>query len=152
MRYPAIVVGLILVLAGVGSAPATDIYMWTDEDGQVHFGDIPGGQYPIRLAIESRPTDRARIQAIAQARTEAGIRAEEAKVAAALDGPSAEVLMAEAAERTRKCTVYKFNLETYLTNRRLYNTSPDGEREYLSEDEIAAAREVAAKQVTEFCS
>lgn len=152
MRYPAIVVGLILVFACVGLAPAADIYMWTDDDGQVHFGDIPGGEYPIRLAIESRPTDRARIQAIAQARTEAGIRAEEAKVAAALDGPSAEELKAEAAERTRKCSAYKVNLETYLTNRRLYNTSPDGEREYLSEDQIAGARELAAKQVTEFCS
>lgn len=152
MRYPAIVVGLILVLAGVGLAPAADIYMWTDEDGQVHFSDIPGGQYPIRLAIESRPTDRARIQAIAQARTEAGIRAEEAKVAAAPDGPSAEELKAQAEERSRKCVAYKVNLETYLTNRRLYNMSPDGEREYLSEDEIAAARERAAQQVTEFCS
>lgn len=152
MRYPAIVVGLILVLAGVGLAPAADIYMWTDEDGQVHFGDIPGGKYPIRLAIESRPTDRARIRAIIQARTEASIRAEEAKVAAALDGPSAEALKAQAEERTRRCTAYKVNLETYLTNRRLYNMSPDGEREYLSEDEIAAARERAAKQVTEFSS
>lgn len=152
MRYPAIVVGLILVLACVGLAPAADIYMWTDEDGLVYFGDIPGGQFPIRLAIESRPTDRARIQAMMQARTEASIRVEEAKVATALDGPSAEDLKAEAAERTRKCTAYKFNLETYLTNRRLYNTSPDGEREYLSEDQIAAARERAAKQVTEFCS
>lgn len=152
MRYPAIVIGLILVLAGTGMALASDIYMWTDNDGQIHFGDIPGGEYPIRLAIESRPTDQARILAMTQARVEASIRAAETKAAATLDGPSARELQTQAEERARKCTTYKANLETYLTNRRLYNLGPAGKREYLSDAEISAARELAAQHVTEFCS
>ena len=152
MRYPAIVMGLILVVAGAGMALAGDIYMWTDEAGQVHFGDIPGGEYPVRLAIESRPTDDGRIRDMMQARSEATVRAEQAQAAAALDDPSAEELRAEAAERVQKCTAYKANLETYLTNRRLYNLTASGEREYLNNEEITAARDLAAKQVTEFCS
>ena len=152
MHYRAIVLGLMLAVSGAATALAADIYTWTDAEGLVHFGDIPGGEHPVRLDINSRPTDPARVQAITHALAQQRIKVAESKAAAALEGPSAQELRAEADDRARKCSAYKANLETFLINRRLYNEGPDGEREYLSDAEITAARELTAKQVTEFCS
>ena len=67
MRYQAIVVGLVLAATGTGLALASDIYKWTDETGNVHYADIPSGDFPERVDIESRPTDPDRVQAMMRA-------------------------------------------------------------------------------------
>ena len=148
MRYIAIAIALLLT----GVANGGDIYKWTDEDGNVHFGDRPDGESPERLAIQSRPTDPARIQAQAQARADARAKAVEEEAAAAAQGPSPEELQAQADERARKCDTYKARLQTYLTSRRLYREDESGEREYLDDEEMLAAREKVESQVQEFCS
>jgi hypothetical protein len=152
MRYQAIVVGLVLAATGTGLALANDIYKWTDEAGNVHYADIPSGDFPERVDIESRPTDPDRVQAMMRAMNDRRIKAAATKAAAASELPTDEEVRATAAERAEKCTAYKANLETYLVNRRLYNEGPGGERDYLDNDEITAARELAAKRVTEYCS
>jgi len=152
MRYQLIAVGLMLALMAAGAALASEIYKWVDDEGNVHYGDRPVGEQVELLEIESRPTDPARIQAMNQARAADRARATEAKAAAALEQPTATELREDADERARKCTVYKAQLEAYTNNRRLYNQTADGEREYLSDDEVRATRERAAQQVEEFCS
>jgi len=152
MRYPIIVVGLMLALLGAGGALASEIYKWVDDEGNVHYGDRPVGEPVERLEIESRPTDPARIQAMNQARAADRAKAADAKAAAALEQPTTMEVREEADERARKCTAYKAQLEAYTNNRRLYHESADGEREYLSDEEIKATRERAAQQVEEFCS
>jgi len=152
MRYPVIAVGLMVALTCAGAALAGDIYKWVDENGNVNFGDRPAGAYSERLDIESRPTDPARIHAMNQARAADRAQAAEAKAAAELEAPSAAELRDEADERAMKCTAYETQLESYVNNRRLYRLTTDGEREYLSDDEITSTRERAAQQVEEFCS
>jgi len=152
MRYQLIAVGLMLALMGASAAPAGEIYKWVDDEGNVHYGDRPVGEQVERLEIESRPTDPARIQAMNQARAADRAKAADAKAAAALEQPTATELREKADERTMKCTTYKAQLEAYINNRRLYHQTADGEREYLSDDEIKATRERAAQQVEEFCS
>jgi len=152
MRYQAIAAGLMLILIGTGAALASDIYKWVDEEGNPHFGDVPAGEQAERLDIESRPTDPARIQAMNEARAVDRAETVQAKAAAELERPSAAELQEEADERANKCAAYKIQLESYTNNRRLYKASADGEREYLSDDEIAATRELAAQRVDEFCS
>lgn len=155
MRYQAIAAALILVLAAAGTAAAGDIFKWTDEEGNVHFGDRPLGEDPERLAIRSKPTDPARIQAVqaaAQARASAAAKAEEKAAAAAPQGPSREELQTQADERKQKCSTYRAQLQKYVTSRRLYREDESGERVYLDENEMLAAREQVENQVQEFCS
>lgn len=149
MRYQAIAITLILVMAG--TAIAGDIYKWTDEEGNVHFGDKPVGEQPERLAIQSNPTDPARIQAMAQARRDAAAKAAEEAAAAESEGPSEEELQAAANERAQKCTTYRAQLQKYVTSRRLYREDESGERVYLDEGEMQAAREKVESRVEEFC-
>jgi hypothetical protein len=152
MRYQAIAITLMLAMATAGTAIAGDIYKWTDEDGNVHFGDKPIGAQPERLAIRSKPTDPAKIQAMAQSRSQAAAKAAKEAAAAEPEGPSPEELQAEADARTQKCTTYRAQLQQYVTSRRLYREDESGERVYLDEGEMQAAREQVENRVEEFCS
>lgn len=152
MRYQAIAITLMLAMATAGTAIAGDIYKWTDEEGNVHFGDKPLGEQPERLAIQSKPTDPAKIQAMAQARSQAAAKAAEEAAAAQPEGPSEEELQAEANERAQKCTTYRAQLQKYVTSRRLYREDESGERVYLDEGETQAAREQVESRVEEYCS
>jgi hypothetical protein len=152
MRLHASTIGLILALLCASTAPASDIYKWVDAEGNVHYGDRPLGDNPEILDIESRPTDPARVQAMATARSVQRAESEEAEAAEAAEQPTAEEKRAQAAERATQCAAAQLELETYMNNRRLYRQTADGEREYLSDAEITATRENAVRKVDEFCS
>ena len=50
----------LLALTATSVVFASDIYKWTDEDGNVHYGDKPMvSDQPERVAIDSAPTDPA---------------------------------------------------------------------------------------------
>lgn len=147
-------VSLIGVLIASGAA-AGEIYKWTDATGNVHYGDRPAENATVeRLNIQSRPTDPARIAALAQARIEARGEAREQAEAAgtADDKPSPAELRRIAEERAQQCTTYKERLQSFVQSRRLYREDENGERIYLTEQETAAARENVQSKVEEYCS
>lgn len=145
-------IALLLTLAAGGSVSASEIYKWTDEDGNVHYGDRPtGAESEQRVPIRSKPTDPAKVQAQVQARLGAQqARAEEAARKPA--GPTPEELAAEARERSSKCETYKQRLTSFVQSRHLYRLDENGERVYLTEDEMQQAREEVQDQVEEYCN
>lgn len=131
---------------------ASEIYKWTDQDGNVHYEDRPT-EGAIRLtALESRPTDNARVQQSTQARRERQAMEDEAAEALAAQGPSREEVRAAAEKRAGQCQSSRNRLETMITSRRLYHEDEQGERVYLNEDEMRSARERVQSQVEEYCS
>ncbi len=150
MCYRAIAVALMLAVAAAGPAAAGDIFKWTDEDGNVHFEDRPAGENPEKVAIQSKPTNPARVQAMVQSRADAAAKAAEAE--AAPTGPSSEELQAQADARVEKCSKYRAQLQRFVTSRRLYRQDENGERVYLDEEETQAARERVENQVQDYCS
>lgn len=151
VKNRVIAIASILTLIGASAAFAGDIYKWTDADGSIHYGDRPSGEQPVVVAIASRPTDSAQIQADARDRAESRALANEAKAAAAAERPTAAELKAEAAERAQKCAGVKAQMQQLITSRRLYREDNNGERVYLDESETAAARERVENQISEFC-
>lgn len=151
MRTSTAILILMLGFAAASSAAAGEIYMWTDENGNTQYGDRPG-EGSVRLtAIESRNTDNNRVRANTQARLDK--KAADAEEAANRpQGPTPEELRAEAAERAGKCQTYRGRLEKLITSRKLYREDSSGERVYLAEDEMTAARAQAQSQVEEYCS
>lgn len=145
-------IALLLTAASGGSLFASEIYKWTDEEGNVHFGDRPtGAATEERMAIRSRPTDPARVQAQVQARVSASeARAEQEAVGE--QGPTPEELAAEARERETKCNMYKERLTSFVQSRHLYRLDENGERVYLDEEEMQQAREEVQDQVEEYCN
>lgn len=152
MRYQAIAVALMLAVTAAGTALAGEIYKWTDEEGNVHFGDHPGGEEPERLEIQSRPTDPTHIREMARARAELVAKTAEEKAAAKAKAPTLEEIQAKAEERAQKCTTYREKLLMYVTSRRIFRRDESGERVYLDEEEMVASRERIANQVKEFCT
>ncbi len=152
MCYRAIAVALMLAVTAAGPATAGDIFKWTDEDGNVHFGDVPVSAESEKVAIQSRPTNPARVQAMVQSRADAAAKAAEEQAAATPAGPSPEELQAQADARAEKCSKYRAQLQSFVTSRRLYRHDENGERVYLDEEETQAARERAENQVQDNCS
>ena len=142
---------LFLILAVAGTA-SSQIYKWTDEDGNVHFTDKPVEGDAERVAIQSRRTDAERVQAQVQARAEAAARAAEEEAAAQPQGPTAEELQARAEQRAEQCAKYRERLQRFVQSRRIYREDENGERVYLSEEEMQKAREDVENKVQEYCN
>jgi len=53
--------------------------------------------------------------------------------------------------RTENCSKAKTRLFTYETSRRLYRPLENGEREYLTDEELDSERAAAQKLVNEWC-
>ncbi len=103
------------------------------------------------VAIASKPTDPARIQAAAQARQESRTARAEAETAAAAEGPSEEELKTEAEDRAQQCSNARAQMQKLVVSRRLYREDENGERVYLDEDEMIAARARVENRITEYC-
>ena len=151
IRKNAIAFLIMFVVSASGIAFANEIYKWTDEDGNVHYGDRPTGDATEqRLAISSSPTDPSKVQTRVQARHTTKEATEEA-AANKPQGPTEEELLAQAEERRQKCDTFRARLQKFVTSRRLYKQDDNGERVYLDEEETQAARERVENQVQEYC-
>lgn len=151
--------GICLAIAVTGSALANNIYKWTDDAGNVHYGDKPAEDTEAQIVdIKSKPTERTQLASIAtmsndprrQAPLVAPGPAETAPEKPA--GPTPEELRALAEERAKKCTQYKERLQTFIQSRRLYRQDENGERVYLDEEETQKARDKTQSKVEEYCS
>ena len=152
MRKQIMITALLLTTVMTSGTFAKQIYKWTDENGSVHYGDVPLSAQSEQVAISSKPTNPARVQAQTQARLDARNEKAEAAAAAAAAGPSPAELQAEADERAQKCSQYRQILQKFVVSRRLYREDENGERVYMDEAETQAARDRAEGQVEEYCS
>lgn len=141
-----------LAVALAGGAWAGDIYKWTDDEGNVHYGDRPAPDGSSRrLAIESSATDHERVAARLEPRREAREAREEERAEAEEAAASEEEERQAEAERAEKCATYKERLQKFLQSRRLYREDENGERVYLDEEEMLAARDQVQDRVEEYC-
>ena len=153
MNRHILAIAMTLMLAVSGVAVASDIYKWVDEDGNVHYGDKPVSNESERVAIESRPTDRARVQAQYQAAAQA--RAENRDARAQADEESREAeedLRAQAEERRQKCEASRATMQRFVTSRRIYTQDESGERVYMDDAQMQAARERVENDINEYCN
>ncbi len=140
---------IMLTCAAASMSQAGEIYKWTDEAGNVHYTDKPVGNPPERINITSRRTDNTQVQARVQSRLNRQAEKAEAEKEAADGSQDGDV--ESAAERSQKCDTYKDRLSNFVRSRRLYREDDDGERSYLDENEMQAAREKVQGQVEKYC-
>lgn len=152
MKFRPLTVATLITLLVSGTAFSSEIYKWTDENGNVHFGDRPAGEAPERLTIASNPTNRTAVQEQNASRAEQRAEARQAKEEAAAAAPTKEEVQAAAAERTQKCATLRERMQKLVQSRRLYREDEAGERVYLDESETTAARAEVEQQIGEYCS
>jgi hypothetical protein len=133
-----------LILAGGLSIAQADVYRWVDEHGLPHYSDqwVPGSQ--IIKTTKAHPGSDTLSQAHAQP-----------------VNPTPDYLAREANARATKqdterardaqCKAAKDRYLKAIESRRVYKEDKNGEREYLSDQDADAYREVARKDVQDRC-
>ena len=143
IRKSAIAFVMMLAVSAAGMAFGGDIYKWTDEGGNVHYGDRPANEVPEEPpAVSSELTISSKDQTGNEVKLAANEPVE----------PALEELSAHGLEAEAKCATYKARLHELLVSRRQYQVDDNGERVSLDEDEMMAARERVQNQVEEYCN
>jgi len=164
MRVVAVVCRITVMLAvavawaQAGAADQGSVYQWVDSDGTPHYQDRPPedahiAQEAKELSLRYRLSDPDALASSARDRAELGDAAKLRKQQQAEDRKAdAEQRDQVKAEREQACAQAREKLEKYETAHRLYRPGADGERHYLSDEEIDAARAEARRAVAEWCS
>lgn len=143
----------VMALSLGGGVAASDIYKWTDENGNVHYEDRPSGAATEqRLAMTYSRTNSGAVQSGVEARRERDAARQEARNAADEEKQAAEAAQAEAEAMKKKCADYRRQLQTMTQAQRLYRLGEDGERTYLDDEQRQEARQKAEQLIAENCS
>ena len=136
----------ILLLVNPCVAANADIWKWVDEDGNVHFSDTPALKYAVNAELVSyTPGNRSALTpGKNQVNASRGndTNAEETR----------EEKRARQDSEAYYCNRAKEIYDSYVGAPRLYRTGEDGRREYLSDQETAAALAKAEASVAEWCN
>lgn len=149
---PALTLLIALVLAA--GAQASEVYRTRDAKGQPVYTDRPATLPAERLDVETATTDTVEVQRRYEEQMKQYAEADKARAEAqgkSEDERKAKELSAQ--DRAKRCQEARDRYQSYMNARRLYEPgATEGERRYLSDAEIDAARERAKKSMDEFCS
>jgi hypothetical protein len=131
---------------------AADVYKFKDDQGNVLYTDKPSTLPAERLNIQSQKTDTVAVAARQQEEMKRLQDADKANQQAAdksKDQQQASQLTAT--QKAEQCAKAKQRYDTYMNSQRLYEKSDDGQRRYLSDAELTAARDSAKASVDVMC-
>ena len=149
-----LVLGAASVFAAAAVAQESSVYKWVDAQGVPHYSDQPPADSSAEeMAIRFRKTDRGALQARTQAKAELEAAGEtreglEADADAAAEADRQKVI----AERETNCKTARERVAKYSTALRLYRPGPNGERVYLTNEELDVERANADQAVDQWCS
>jgi hypothetical protein len=150
--------GLLLIAGLSTSVSAQNVYKTVDDLGNVEFTDRPpmgADTRPVERVkgLDIEPVDNQKIKAENLQATEQNGKAQAAQKARQVsDAEGAVEQQALNQERVANCKSAKARLTMYQENGRIYRTGDDGEREYLTSDEVDSVRTEAASSVKQWCS
>jgi hypothetical protein len=150
-----------LLLTGLAAiATAETVYKWIDASGQVHYTDLPPQQAGAKLLgvyeqevglIPEEGSDQDDYT------DNGGDDTSEPASEPPPEPPvSAETMAAMqddvARTKVEQCKQAQARYKLYIESRRLFREAPGGKREYLTDQELTAARAQAKQAVSEYCS
>lgn len=133
-----------LPLSGL-EAGAAGVFKWTDDQGVVHFGDQQGeSQRAERIMLPRFPApEPARQSAADDNRRDSG----------STDGEAGEEALAQQQREIRaaNCEIARKTLEHNQGIHRMYRLGPDGERQFLTDEEREALLKRSRDDVSRWC-
>jgi hypothetical protein len=142
-----------VLLAWSGLASAV-VYKWVDTQGKLQYGDRPPdgvhaeiveglGNYRSARSEPARPASAASSQPAKSAPQAKSVQDDGIKKA--VDDDVAQV-------KEKQCADAQARYKNLIEGRKLYKAGPDGERQYLTSDEIDAERLNAKRDVDTTCN
>ncbi|HEU5136140.1 MAG TPA: DUF4124 domain-containing protein [Steroidobacteraceae bacterium] len=153
---------ILAVIAGVltcavvhpEQAQAGDVYKYVDEKGTTLYTDKPiPGAVLVSSGSQRPPEVAARNYAATQATSNNALAASNQRIAESQNNARVSATVAKDLEEARKenCKKAREQYQTTVTSHRMYKTLPDGQRQYLTSEEMDKARIDSAKQVEAIC-
>lgn len=146
---------LLLTIATATLAAGTavaDVYKYKDEKGNIQFTDKPPQLPAERLNVKSQRTDVVAVQereAAAQKQANAANQQQQQARSQAAEQKEGSELNAK--DKAERCVKARERYDRYMNSRRLYEQGTDGERRYLSDAELDAARASAKASMDVLC-
>ena len=138
-----------VLAAGPASA---DVYKFKDDKGNVLYTDKPSTLPAERLNIQSQKTDVVAAQARAQDEMKRLQDADKASQKAASQSQDQQQANQQSAtQKAEACTKARQRYDSYMNSQRLYEAQADGQRRYLSDAELDAARASAKASMDVMC-
>jgi hypothetical protein len=131
---------------------AADVYKFKDDQGNVLYTDKPATLPAERLNIQSQKTDTVAVQTRQQDELKRLQDADKATQQAS-SGARAQQPAAQPSETPKadQCAKARQRYESYMNSQRLYEQGADGQRRYLADDELTAARASAKASMDVMC-
>jgi hypothetical protein len=150
--------GLILITGLSAGVSAQNVYKTVDDLGNVEYTDRPpmgSDQRPVERVkgLDILWSDKEMVQAKNVAASEKAGEQQKARQESNQMAAAAEVeQQALQQERAAQCERSRSQLTKYNQENRIYRTTDNGERQYLTSPELEALRADTANSVKEFCS
>ena len=139
------------LIAWSGMASAV-VYKWTDAQGKVQYGDrAPDGVHAVVVELLGTHPASARVAAPSTAQSAPAARAAAAPTPKDQDDRKA-VDQDVAQTRDKQCTDAQDRYKKLIEGRRLYKTGPDGERQFMTSEEIDTERLNARRDIDNICN
>jgi Domain of unknown function (DUF4124) len=140
-------IATLILAAGVGAALADgDIWRWKDAQGVFHYSDqwVPGSELIKSNSNRPRPADDPSANRSVPDTTDADRTIQQQQTARTVAADVAKV-------KEKQCKDAQDRYEKAIQARRLYKTTKDGQREYMSDAEANEIRVQAKNDVDLAC-
>lgn len=133
---------ILILVFGLCLNAHADIWKWVDEQGNVHYGDRPARDSAVKAERVS----------YSRGNRSASTSGDRQTATSGDDSVGSDESRAREDAQAYYCEQAKGIYQSYVGAPRLYRTSEDGQREYLSDEEMAAALADAEASVDEWCN
>lgn len=140
----------ILLFVLVVSPVNAGIYKWTDENGNVHFGDRPVNS-DAATEVKVQINNNTGVTNSSGNRKEREYLLKKIAEEKAADVEKRKMQAAEDKKRLVRCNAYRSSLQRHIQSNRSYSMSPDGERTYLTSEQREARKKKLGKGVAKYC-
>jgi hypothetical protein len=137
-----------LVWSGMAGAV---VYKWVDAKGEVQYGDRPPDGVHAEV-VDLLGTHVARAASSQPAAPAPAARTPGATPTAQDDADKKAIAGDVAQSKEKECTDAQDRYKKLIEGRRLFKTGPDGERQFLTSEEIDTARLDAKRDVDTACN
>ncbi|MFC4310457.1 DUF4124 domain-containing protein [Steroidobacter flavus] len=140
---------LLLTLAAVMAAgtAVADVYKYKDEKGNIQYTDKPPSLPAERLNVQSQRTDVV----AAQERSQAAVQSANSKPTGNSTPEQKAAAETTAKDKADRCIKARERYDRYMNSPKLYEQGKDGERRYLTDAELDAARASAKASMDVMC-
>jgi len=136
-----------------GTAIAGDVYVTKDAQGNLVYTDtpqaIPAQKVNVRASSEAPAADT---DDTAPATRPPSPPPPASTSSSSQQAAARQATQTTAEDRAQRCIDARKRYQTLMDNWRVYEASPEGERTYLSSEQLDAARANAKKVMDEFCA